>query len=690
MFTTPVENIPGTSTLTIRKLKLLGIENFLDLLEYFPSRYENYSVISAIKDLQPSEVVTLKGQIKESKNIYTKKRVTIQKVILSDNTGEIELTWYNQPYLLRVFKIGNFLSVAGEVKNFLNSLSLDVKEYEIIKNLEQTTVHTGRIIPIYPEKKGISSKTIRDKIFKIIKALQENKNLLNDEAEWLPEEIIKYNHLEGESRALQDIHFPKDLESVELARTRLSFDELFVIQLSSFLIRKSWKKEKLNHPFTINEEKKIKLQNFINNLPFTLTESQQKVYKSILDDLTKDTVMNRFLQGDVGSGKTVVAAIACYVSYLNGCQSLFFAPTEILAEQHFQTISQLFKEIPIRVGLQTGSKKIRKSGKIEEYDIIIGTHALLNESLTFEKVGLVIIDEQHRFGVAQRAQLKGKGINPHLLTMTATPIPRTVALTLYGELDLSLIDEMPIGRKPIKTYLVPKHKRPNAYRWVEKQINNLHCQVFIICPLIEESGIETMSSVRAVKKEYEYLQNQVFGNLKLGLLHGKMKGKEKDIVMNDFKNHKYDILVSTSVVEVGIDVPNAVIMIIEGAERYGLAQLHQLRGRVGRDQEQSFCLLFVSDNTTGEQTSARLKYFTQTNSGIKLAEYDFKLRGPGEIYGIQQHGRSYVKIAELTRIDLIEQTKNAVIYFTKHYEINNFSRVKEKVESYRTHQIARD
>jgi ATP-dependent DNA helicase RecG len=464
--------------------------------------------------------------------------------------------------------------------------------------------------------------------------------------EFFPKEILQYNRLLDENIAYKNIHFPENKYLAKQARERLAFDELFIIQLSANIIKKQWEKETVGNQFFLSAPIKEKINQFIANLPFELTNAQKRVWLEIQNDLTKTKPMNRLLQGDVGSGKTIVCALASYLAYLNGFQSLIMAPTEILANQHYFTLTNLFSGLPLKIGLQTGSKKITKKTKeiIENYDIIVGTHALINEKINFKKVGLVIIDEQHRFGVKQRALLKEKGINPHLLTMTATPIPRTIALTLYGELDLSIIDEMPKGRLPVKTYLVPNEKRDKGYQWIKDKIKETGGQVFIICPLIEESEVETMKSVKAATIEYEKIK-KIFSPYKVGLLHGKMSAKEKDIILNDFKNRKFDILVSTPVVEVGIDIPNAVIMIIEGADRFGLAQLHQLRGRVGRGEKQAYCFLFTEKND--ENTLKRLNFFAQNNNGLKLAEFDLQHRGPGEIYGTKQHGIINLKVASL-------------------------------------------
>jgi ATP-dependent DNA helicase RecG len=680
--TDSIDLLPRTKSITINKFKLLEINTFQDLLTYIPSRYEDYTIVSTIDKLQEGEVVTIKGRVLEAKNVYTRNHLKIQKVVVQDETGQIEVTWYNQPYLIQLFKAGTLVSIAGKVKRFLNTLSLEPAEYEVLKSLDQETVHTAKIVPIYPEKKGLSTKTIREKMRYAIQSLEG----FAEELEWLPKDIKEFNNLIDESKAYKEIHFPTSNEQAAKARARLAFDELFTIQLSNAIIRREWEEEKVGHEFKIDAYQKD-IQTFITGLPFELTQAQQKVVQEITLDLSKKTPMNRFVQGDVGSGKTVVAAIGAYIAYLNGYKTLYMAPTEILAQQHFATISKLFKNTNIKIGLQTGSfKSIKKNKEPEDFDIIIGTHALITESVNIKKVGLVIIDEQHRFGVKQRAMLKRKGFNPHLLTMTATPIPRTVALTLYGELDLSVIDEMPKGRLPIKTWVVPKMKRPNAYEWIKEQMKTLQTQTFIICPLIEESDVETMKSIKAAKVEYDTLKATVFKDWSVGLLHGKLKPAEKNEIMEQFKNKHYDILVATSVVEVGIDVPNATIMIIEGAERYGLAQLHQLRGRVGRGDKQSYCLLF----TNSEENQQRLHYFANTISGMKLAEYDLKHRGYGDIFGTRQHGYADLKVASFGDIELIDETKKATEYFLNHYSIDEFPKIKHHIENYGLHEVTRD
>jgi len=666
---TPIDDLPKTSSITIRRLRAIGINTYWDFLNYFPFRYQDFSLISKINRLQPGEIVTLSAQITKAQNQYTKTGKTIQKITLGDATGQIDALWFNQPYLLRLFHPGDSISIAGEIQWYLHKLVMFPQEYQLGHDL----IHAGRLVPVYPERNGLSSRVIREKMFWIV-------NQLDKLEEDLPEEILKFNDLTGELSAYKNVHFPDSLDASKKARHRLAFEELFTIQLASALVKKEWEKQVVANKFTYSQENENMINRFIDNLPYKLTNSQIKVISEILSDLKAEKPMNRFLEGDVGSGKTVVAAVACYLSYLSGFQSLFMAPTAILANQHFQTLSKLFGPYKIKIGLQTSARKINPDA-----DLIVGTHALINEKLKFKKIGLVVIDEQHRFGVMQRSLLKEKGINPHLLTMTATPIPRTVALTLFGELDMSYIDEMPKGRIPVKTYFVSQEKRGAGYEWIKKEIESKGIQVFIVCPLIEESDKETMKSIRAAEKEFKNLETSVFKNQKIGLLHGRIKNKEKEKIMEDFKNKKFDILIATPVVEVGIDISNATIIIIESAERYGLAQLHQLRGRVGRGSQQSYCFLF--SEKTDPEILERLHFFSKNESGQKLAEYDFRHRGPGAIFGTKQHGFFNLKIASLADFDLIKKTKSAADYFLAHYDIRQNKILAEKIKQYQTTSI---
>lgn len=672
-----------------KRLEKLGIFRIEDFLYHLPSRYEDYSVISKIGNVQPGEVVTIQGEVVEAKNQYLRSsRIkTIQKAVIHDETGNIELTWFNQPFIIKSLTAGNRISASGRVEGAGNRLKLQSPVYEILPE-GQESVHTGRLVPVYPETKGVSSKWLRRQIFRI---LQDYKHEL---IEFLPPQIISAYKLLPLAYAIQETHYPKNLTDAEKARERIGFDELFLLQLASLKRRAEWRQVKVVKPLKIKSYD-IEINNFYKSLPFRLTGAQDRSVGEILKDLESDKPMNRLLQGDVGSGKTVVAAAAMYAVYLNGFQSILLAPTGILAQQHYLTIKVLLEKFNIKVDLVTGTsnqKKIKvqkskiktKNENNKKYDILIGTHALLNEKVKPDKLALVVIDEQQRFGVEQRSLIRQKGESTHLLTMTATPIPRTVALTMYGDLDLSYLDEMPVGRQKIKTWLVPPEKREAGYRWIEDQIRKTDSQAFIICPFIEQS--ESMITVKAASIEYERLKTEVFPALKIGLLHGKMKAVEKDSVMQDFKNKKYDILVATPVVEVGIDVSNATIIMIEAADRFGLAQLHQLRGRVGRGDKQSYCLLY-SDSQT-EKSLERLKSLEKTHSGAELAELDLKLRGPGDIYGTAQHGIPRLKAASFSDSRLIQtagEAAKSVFPGLKKYPL-----LQEKVKNIRLENVSPD
>lgn len=680
-----IYELPGTAIRTKKQLEKLEVKTYEDLLYYLPFRYDDFSKIAKISTLQEGETVTIKGKLISFKESFTKNKFRLQKGIIADDTGSIEIVWYNQSYLSKVLFEGSYVSVAGSIERFAGKLNMKPQEYEVLKSETDKTVHTGRLVPVYSQTYGLSSKTISNKIQYVLNLIRDK----NEDLEYIPKDILDKFKLTDEGNAIFKIHAPESEKDYLLARKRLGFNELFIRVLSSKLVKKEWDSIKIVKPIKISKDVEKKINEFIGSLPFQLTTSQKNVIDDIFSDLQKSSPMNRFLQGDVGSGKTVVAAVAAYLTHLNGLKTLIMAPTTVLASQHFETIKKMFQDFDLKIGIQTGSRKsVSKKEKSMEFDILVGTQALISKNINFGEVGLVIIDEQHRFGVKQRAMLKNKGINPHLLTMTATPIPRTVSLTLYSELDLSVIDEMPKGRKPIKTYVTPQVKKEKGYEWIKKQIKANGDQVYIICPLIEESESETMKSVRAATKEYEYLKNEVFTEFNIALLHGKMKVKEKEEVMQKFKNKEFDILISTSVVEVGVDVPDATIMLIEGAERFGIAQLHQLRGRVGRSDKQSYCFLFTSNKQA--EKSSRLKFFASTNSGMKLAEYDLKIRGPGNLYGKEQHGYADLKIADISDISQVKQAKDAVSIFTKNYKIKDIQKIKEKIERFELNQISRD
>ncbi len=657
---TQIRSLGGIYKRYAAPLEKLGIITINDFLYHIPFRYDDFRIISSISNLQPGETVTIRGEVIEIKNQYTRSRFTLQKAKIKDDTGEIEAVWFNQPYLAKNIHKSDHISLSGKIEFKAGKLQINTPDYEITEN---NFIHTGRLVPVYPETRGISSKWIRRQVFKI---LNDSKNEIED---FLPNELKTKNKLENLSDSIYKIHFPDQLSDIDTAKRRLSFDELFVTQLASNLRKIAWNKELNSEPFEI-ENYKSKIENFIKDLAFTLTQAQNRSIKEIFNDLSKDKPMNRLLEGDVGSGKTVVATIAMLLGHFNGFQSVIMAPTEILANQHFDTISSLLTPLGIKIGYATGSKKV----SLDEFDILIGTHAVIQKNINFKKLGLIIIDEQQRFGVEQRGILRKKGNNPHVLTMTATPIPRTIALTLYGDLDLSLLDEMPKGRLEVKTWLVPNEKRDASYDWIKKEIDEKGSQVFVICPFIEES--ESMTTVKAATKEYENLKENIFKDYKVALLHGKLKPKEKEIVLNDFKEKKYDILVATPVVEVGIDIPDADIILIEASERFGLSGLHQLRGRVGRRDRQAYCLLFTE--STSPITLERLKAMEKTNVGAQLAELDLKLRGPGEIYGTKQSGRNYLKIASFSDFELIKTTRTEAENIAPN--ISKYPKLAEKVE----------
>lgn len=662
----PVSIVPFVGPRFAKRLQRLNIKTVKDLLYHFPHRYQDYTLISKIAHVQPGETVTIQGQITSIKNIYTARGKKIQTAVVSDGEANIEAVWFNQPFLVRTLPAGANVSLSGKVDWFGKKRVLISPEYEKILNskfsrkagqIPNSTVHTGRLVPVYPETSSISSKWLRSRIAAVL------PHALAKIEEFLPEQIKKQNALLDIKTAIKNVHFPENMERVNTARERLAFDELFEINLLSLHRKKEWKSQKLSHRLNIDQEKVLR---FINNLPFELTESQKRACREILKDLNKEEPMNRLFEGDVGSGKTVVAALACFVAHTNGYQSVIMAPTQILAQQHFNTLNTLLGPFGVRVGLLTGEKRppAGRSGKTlnakrDNFDVAIGTHSLIQKGVSFDNLAFIVIDEQHRFGVAQRALLaeKGQGRSPHILTMTATPIPRTIALTMYGDLDLSTLDEMPKGRVQIKTWVVPQQKREAAYSWIRERVKETDEQAFIVCPLIEESEKETMKSVRAASAEFERLSEKVFPDLRLGLLHGRIKNEEKNKVMEKFKKGELDILVATPVVEVGIDMPDATIMLVEAAERFGLAQLHQLRGRVGRGTKQSYCLLFT--NSCSDRAAARLKALERTLSGAQLAELDLKMRGPGEVYGTMQHGFPELKIASFSDFELIKRARDA-------------------------------
>lgn len=686
---TPIKQIPRIGPVYIKRLHKMGIQNVHDLLFHFPHRYEDFSKITPISRLKLNKTSCIKGKILEIKTTRTwKRRIYLTEALVEDGTAAIKVVWFNQPYLTKTLKKGEEVYLVGKVMIGKGGAFLSNPSYE--KTDKKDLVHTARLVPIYPETAGLSSRWLRY----ILRPLLERFE--NKIPEILPQELIKQQGLLPINEAVWQVHFPDSIKIAKEAQKRFAFQELFLIEL--FVLREKLRmaKEKAV-PIPFNLEL---IQRFTKSLPFKLTDAQKKAAWRILKNLERPYPMNRLLQGDVGSGKTVVAVMAALNTIRAGWQVTFMAPTEILANQHFQSVARLLRGFRVDVGLLTGksdrwiSKKLNdpieisrqkllqrtKEGKI---DILIGTHALIQDKVKFKKLGLVVLDEQHRFGVKQRAKLLSKTNNttkkeiPHLLSMTATPIPRTLALTIYGDLDLSLIDELPRGRKQVVTKIVRPEEREATYEFIRQEIKKGR-QTFIICPRIEDSGTQDLNliaafqgnsnrtraltawqGVKTVKEEYERLSQKVFPELKVVMLHGKMPGKEKERVMNNFKNKKIDILVSTSVVEVGVDIPNATIMMIEGAERFGLAQLHQFRGRVGRATYQSYCFLLTTQPY--QKSSRRLRALIKTTNGFKLAEDDLKIRGPGDFSGVRQWGIPDLAMASLANLSLVETTRNAAL-----------------------------
>ena len=664
-----IQNIKYFGPIAVKKLAKLKIKTARDLLYHFPFRYEDFSNFTPIADLKPNSQATTHGTILNAKNIQIFRRhMILTEIIAEDNSGAIKSVWFNQPYLLNQFKPGRQLNLSGKVVLNKKRLCFSNPAYEITNYGENSynkkeSLHTGRLVPIYPETYGLSSRWLRLGIKPLLR-------FVNQIPDVLPNELKKTYHLPNLGHALSQIHFPETIEKAETSRRRFAFEELFVLQL--FMGLERLKLQKQMAPVLKFDEKMTK--KFVNKLPFKLTDSQKKAAWQIIQDIGRNQPMNRLLEGDVGSGKTIVAAMTAYLAALNGYQVAFMAPTEILSRQHYEKIWPFLKKFDIAIGLLTSSEaKISKdkSGrrqtkkelikKIEdgEIPIVIGTHSLIQKNVHFKNLALVVIDEQHRFGVNQRAALVNShqpsaiSCVPHLLSMSATPIPRTLGLTIWGDLDLSLIKEMPKGRKNIITKIVPPSKRDWTYEFIKSEIRKGR-QAFVVCPLIEESE---KLSVKAVKKEHERLQEKIFPELKIGLLHGRLRPKEKERIMSEFLNKNLNILVTTSVVEVGVDIPNATVMMIEGADRFGLASLYQFRGRVGRSNHQSYCFLLT--DSASNKTAERLKAIESAQSGFDLAERDLEIRGPGDFIGVRQSGLPDLAIASLTNLKLIEETREA-------------------------------
>lgn len=678
---TDVMYMKGVGPKIAYKLNKLGIYTVQDLMLYFPKKHIDYSSRTLIRDLKEGETTTVFGYIKSVSAFNTQKKLSVVKVTVADESGRLDLSFFqaksNRFMLERTksqFPINAGIMLSGKVKrnNYDGKLTFDKPTYSIMTGefLEDknSNLNIARIVPIYTVCEDLSIKVLRRAIFNAIqKYKDEIENVIPD---FMREKI----GLLDKKTAVEQIHFPESQELLEQARFSLIFEELFLIQLKMVRIREQ---NSHNHSaLALKIKEKGLVKEFIDNLPFELTGAQKKAVNEILNDLNSDVPMARLLQGDVGSGKTVVATIMLLAGVENGYQGALMAPTEILAQQHYNNLQQWLSPMGISVGLFLGSqgKKIREKFRTDlrngQMNIAVGTHVLIQEDVDFNNLGAIVVDEQHRFGVKQRNVLKKKSQNPQILTMTATPIPRTLALTVHGDLDLTIIDELPKGRKPIKTSLVTSHR--GVYELIQSEIDAGR-QAYVVYPLIEES--ETLSA-KAATIEAERLQKEVFPQYKIGLLHGKLKNDEKEQVMKDFKDKKYDILVSTTVVEVGVDVPNATVMLIENAERFGLSQLHQLRGRVGRNNLQSYCILHTS--TKSQETRERLNIMTQTNDGFVIAEKDLQLRGPGEFLGTRQSGLPDLIISDIVRdAKILEMARNEAIDFVKTNKIEDYPKLKE-------------
>jgi len=639
----PVTKVPLVGPQYAKKLAKLNIKTVENLLYHFPARYQDFGELKLVSGLTAGQPATIKAKVESIRNIYTKYGKRLTKAKVSDSSGRIVCWWFNQHYLTQNIKPDNTYYFSGRLGQFGGQVSLASPEYEPAER--NTQLHTGSLVPIYPETGGVSSKWLRSRIATALKA--------TDIAEFLPIQTIADEKLVSLEKALAGIHLPKNKEDLETAKERLSFEELFVNMLKGLYKKRLWD-QKAAAP-AIKPDSAL-TNRFTATLPFKLTKDQQRVTKEILADMAKPVGMNRLLQGDVGCGKTVVAASAALAVCLAGYHCTYMAPTQILAEQHANTLKKYLAPFGVKVILIKGgpaklvSNLSYLSNLRSKGTLLVGTHALLYKK-DLPKLALVIIDEQHRFGVKQRAKLSR---NSHTLTMTATPIPRSLALTLYGDLDISTISEMPQGRLPVTTWLVPQIKRQSACGWLTKEVKKTKAQVFWVCPFIEESFVETLQSVKAVSTEFTKLRNE-FKTLELGLLHGRLKQPQKDQVLDDFRKGKIDLLVTTPVVEVGVDIPNAGYIVIEGAERFGLASLHQLRGRVGRGNQKAYCLLFT---TLPEfEKSSRLKALEKKHNGLELAQLDLKIRGSGEVFGTAQHGRQAFKIADLSNARLLERAR---------------------------------
>lgn len=661
----PVTDIKGVGTEVAKKLAVLGVKTVGDLIDYYPRRYEDYSNVEPINRIKPG-IVSIKATIRSSKGRYVSRGLHITEAVASDETGSVRLVWFNQPYRAAALKADQEYYISGDFGLRRQRLSIQNPSVELVSDFP---LNTARIVPKYRETKGLGSHQIR-------RALSQTLPVLRALPEVLPDWLVEGERLISRAEAIEQIHFPASAEALLAAKRRLGFEEVFELTLAALLNKyELLQTEAIHIPF---DEKLAR--NFVRHLPFELSDDQRRVIWQIYQDMERGQPMNRLVEGDVGSGKTVVAAMAAVMAMHSGFQAAFMAPTELLARQHADTLHALLEPLGSaeQMGLLVGSlkpaqkKSVHEKVKAGTIRLLVGTHALIQEKVDMHKLGLVVIDEQHRFGVEQRKRLQAKaGHMPHVLSLTATPIPRSLALTLYGELDISVIAHKPTGRKAIKTAIVPHVARHKTYEAVERELAAGR-QAFVVCPLVGESELV---QAKSAEQTYKELSASLLKKWRLGLLHGKLKTEEKDRVMNQFVLGKIDVLVATTVVEVGVDVPNASVMVVESPERFGLAQIHQLRGRVGRSTHQGHCYLQLNDNLAPSQ---RLKVLEQSSDGFKLAEYDLELRGPGAIYGTLQHGQLDLRVAKLSDTKLIAAARKRAQEFIDRGE--NLLKYKELYE----------
>jgi len=664
----PLESIKGVGKILAEKFEALGLTTVQDLIYFYPRRYEDFSHVTAIADIAPGKV-TLKAKVESVVGRYVRRRMHVTEAVLADNTAKTRAVWFNQPYRAQQLVSGHEYYFSGNYDLQRNRYVLSNPATEQVQALG---VSTARIVPVYPETKGLKSQQIR-------KVLRELLPLINMLPESLPPALVAKENLLPLSETLKNIHFPDSSELLARAKERIAFDELLQLLTASLLNKQdnanlsSWR-----IPFNQTAAKQ-----FIERLPFKLTDAQKRADWEILKDFEGGQPMNRLLQGDVGSGKTVVAAMAAFMAARAGFQSAFMAPTEILATQHAATLAGLLEPMGVTVGLLLGSTKAKAKAELKqriakgEVVVVVGTHALIQKDNEFNKLGLVVVDEQHRFGVRQRSELLTKSKNmPHMLSMTATPIPRSLQLTVYGELEVSVLNELPKGRLPIETKVVTPTARHTVYTAIDNQIKAGH-QAYVVCPVIAQGANAELKSVQV---EHERLNKSIFKHRRLGLLHGQLKADEKDTVMQSFKRGEIDILICTTVVEVGVDVPNATCMLIEGADRFGLAQLHQLRGRVGRSDVQSYCYLIPS---TAQSVSRRLRELEQSNDGFYLADVDLQLRGPGEIYGRAQHGKLDLSFVNMADLVFTKRVRSAAEWLLAKTQLDTLPVLRDKINKYR-------